>query len=405
MTSAPTSMFTQPGFARFFAAQCVSLVGSWTQIVTVLYLLYRQTGAATTVAFATGAQAASMLTTALLVGSIIDRWAAPRVIAAAQVASIIVSGYFWLSERTADGPALVICGLLVLGAFSAAEAPSRQAVAFDLLGPERITGAGGLFGLAQSASRVAGAGISAVLIAITGAGFCFAVNAASSMVLLWVVLRLPCSTRDVTTRPRSGLEQILRTEAVRVPFVVLTITGVVGMNYQVLLPVMSGRGATSGVLHAALTAALGAGALAGSAWAARRRSVHRAQLSRCASGLALSNAALMAAGASWSSAPALAGAGACVSVLFATTSAQLQLSADPTRRVQTMSLVAISVSAATAIGDPIVGALVRYGGLRSALAASCITAFVAAVYALRHPFHTAAVPRTRDVGLDGGVVR
>jgi predicted MFS family arabinose efflux permease len=171
-----------------------------------------------------------------------------------------------------------------------------------------------------------------------------------------------------------------------VPFVVLTITGVVGMNYQVLLPVVSGTGAQAGVLHGALTAALGAGALTGSAWAAHRPRVHHAQLGYVAVALGVTNAVLAASGHTWLSAPALAGAGVCVSVLFATTTAQLQLSSAPERRVQTLSLIAISISAATVIGDPIVGTVVRYAGLRAAFAASSISAFIAAGYARRHAF-------------------
>ena len=191
-----------------------------------------------------------------------------------------------------------------------------------------------------------------------------------------------------------------------IPLAMMAVVGTLSFNLQVVVPLLVTRdlgGSTS--LFTVVFSVISAGSLTGALLAARRRDVQVPLVawSSVAFGVALGLLALVP------SAPLAFPAGILVglaSITFLTSSTALvQLRADPTMRGRVLALQAMVFLGSTPIGGPLVGWIAEQAGARWSIALGAAAGVVAGGWGLamahRHLPEQVPVPAVADVA--GGV--
>ncbi len=393
MTAAIDRTFSSlrvPNYRRYFAGQAVSISGNWMQIVAEMWLIVQLTGSGAAVGITAGLQFLPMLLIGGWGGLLADRLDKRRLLTITQTLMAIPAVALW--GLTAGGLIeawMVYALVLVRGTVLAVDNPARQAFVSEIVGPDRVLNAVALNSVIVHSSRIAGPAAAGALIAVLGVAACFAVNAASFVVML-IALRLmdPALLLRAERAPRepgqvrAALSYVVATPALRIPLAMMVLVGTLSFNFQVLLPLLAsetwhGTAAT----YATLTAVMGVGSVVG-ALAAGARGRVTPQLIVVSAAL-FGGAELLAAIApslAWQ-ALALVPLGAASVTFAAGVNSSLQLASEPTMRGRVMALYAVVFLGSTAIGAPLIGWLAEVAGPRSGLFAGAAAALIAAAWA------------------------
>ncbi|MDQ1700968.1 MAG: hypothetical protein QOF57_220, partial [Frankiaceae bacterium] len=179
-----------PAYRWWFSSQVVSSSGSMTQAVGTSWLVLQLTGHGVDLAYLSAATMLPLLVLAAWGGSLADRFDRRRLLIVTQ--SIFFGLSALLAVLSVTGHAR-LWNLLVVSAVTgtvmAVDAPARQVYVVDLVGPERLSSAIGLFEVIINASRVLGPAVGGVLLVVSGPTACFTANALSFLAPLWVLLR------------------------------------------------------------------------------------------------------------------------------------------------------------------------------------------------------------------------
>jgi MFS family permease len=133
----------------------------------------------------------------------------------------------------------------MLGLLLAVERPAMQAILFQLVGPDLLPSAVAANSTINSMSRLVGPALAGALIAGFGVGICFAVNAASYLVVIGALSGLRRS--ELIARPllgrtkgklREGFAYVRNQPDVRRPLVVMAVVGTMALNFQTTFPSM-----------------------------------------------------------------------------------------------------------------------------------------------------------------------
>ena len=297
-----SSLRKHRNYRLYFVGQCISLVGTWMQDTALPWLVLEETHSPVMVGFLVFCRYVPMLVFGLFSGAIADRFDYRRLVIATQVASMLIATALALLALAGDPPLWALFVLAALGGLVfIVDAPTRQAFTFQLVGPDDLPNAVGLNATMFNVARIIGPAVAGVLIAAVGVGVCFALNAASYVAVLTVLLLIrpsefhPLDRGEETvgglTAVREGLAYVWHDQRMKVVMVVTTLVSLLGFNFRVLIPVLAsttlGGGArTLGVLFAAL----GAGALVGSILTA---GAGRPTLTRFFAGALCSGAAML----------------------------------------------------------------------------------------------------------------
>ena len=184
----------------------------------------------------------------------------------------------------------------------------------------------------------------------------------------------------------------------RVPLVMMAVIGTLAFNFSTVLPLFAVRDLSGDDLtFSLLMSVVSIGSLAGALAAARRKDIGVRTVSMAAVAFGVSMVALAAAPTT----PIAFGVGILVgltSITFMTTStAIVQLRADPMMRGRVLALQAIVFLGSTPIGGPIVGAVSEHFGARWGLAVGAAATIGAGTYGLLTVRRRDAVPATAAV--------
>jgi MFS family permease len=245
-----------------------------------------------------------------------------------------------------------------------------------------------------NAGRVIGPAVGGVLIAAVGAGWCFAVNAASFLAVLTGLLMMRPSELFALDRPtgsartgaaiREGLGYARRTPEVLLVLVVVAVVTSIGFNFRVLVPVLSSQTLHAGAaVFGLLFASFGVGALLGAlAVAAMGRASWKALILGSAG---FSGATLLLAPARNEAAAAvlLLVIGFCFSTWTSNSQSILQVTAPDRLRGRVLSLYLFAFAGLSPIGGLLAGWLADVGGTELAFLVAgsiglAVTAFAAA---------------------------
>ena len=270
-------------YRLFFGGQTVSLTGTWMQRIAMSWLVYRLTGSALMLGMVAFASQIPVFLLAPLGGVLGDRWNRHRMLVITQTLAMLQAAV--LAVLTITGVVAVwhiIVLSVFLGVVNACDVPVRQAFVVEMIEDRRDLGnAIALNSSMVNGARLLGPTIAGVLIAVVGEGVCFLLNAASYLAVIWALLAMRTRHVDrsngaghVLRRLREGFSYAFGFAPTRYVILLLALVSLMGMPYQVLMPVVARE-----VLHGGprtlgfLVGAAGAGALVGAAYLASKRGV------------------------------------------------------------------------------------------------------------------------------------
>lgn len=279
---------------------------------------------------------------------------------------------------------------VLLGLNNAFENPSRQAFIHQIVGESRIRNAVTLNSVMVNAARAVGPAVAGLVLAAVGAGWCFAINAASFVAV--VVSLLMMRTAEIAEETpvkrgkgqlREGLRYVAGRPVLWVPLTMMALVGTLAYEFQVSLPAAA-KDAFHGGPQAFgfMTAAMGVGAVVGGLLVAARGTTGLRTLILAAIGFGITIAVTAAVPHLWMAIVALFFVGWLSVSFMSTGNATLQLNSDPQMRGRVMSLWSVAFMGSTPIGGPLIGWISEASGPRAGLAVGAASCFVAAAIGL-----------------------
>ncbi|MBC8091846.1 MAG: MFS transporter [Pseudonocardia sp.] len=383
-----------PNYRLYAGGQIVSLAGTWMQRVAQDWLVLDLSGgSATALGLAAALQFGPTLVLSLWGGVLADRIDKRRALMALQGAMglcALVLGVAVVSGAAVLWHVYVLCFLL--GCFSALDVPVRQSFVPELVGVDQLGNAVALNSLTFNLARIVGPSVAGVLIAVTGTGWVFLINAVSfAAVITGLALMDPNRlhrTEPVPRAPgqlREGLRYVRGRPDLVAILVLVFLVSTFGINFYLTLALLArnvfGLGADA---YGLLTTLLAVGSVAGAVLAARRTRPPRVRFVTGAAfvfGVLVVLAGLM---------PSYLLTGiAMVPLGFAaltfTTAANsaVQLSVEPAMRGRVMGLYILLFLGGTPVGAPLLGVLAeRLGGRAPLVLGGAVTVVSVLVVAL-----------------------
>jgi len=261
-------------FRIFFVGQVVSLAGSWMQNIALAWLVLELSGSPLAVGALVFARFLPFTVFGLLAGVLADRVDSRRLVMATQGAQLLVSIALAVVTLTGTATLPAVYVLAALGGLTLAfDAPGRQSLTYEMVGPRSLPNAVALNAGLFNGSRVIGPAIAGVVIAAFGVGVCFVVNAFSFLAVLAALASLRSEElvaveRETGTGLVDGMRRafayVRHDRQLRSVLAVVTVISTVGFNFHVLVPLLASQ-----TLHVGpqgfglLSAAFGLGAMAG----------------------------------------------------------------------------------------------------------------------------------------------
>jgi MFS family permease len=260
----------------------------------------------------------------------------------------------------------------------------------EMVGATHLRNAVTLNSVLVNVARAIGPAIAGVLIATTGEGVCFLVNAVSFVAVVASLMTLDRAALDpVAPAPRApgqlreGFRYIRSKRELAVPLVMMAAVGCLTYEFQVSLPVMARHGLHVGAAgYGFMTAAMGIGAVTGGLLVAARGRTGQGPLVVAAGAFGIATGLAALAPSIGVELVLLALAGASSIAFMSTGNSTLQLNADPSMRGRVMSLWFVAFQGSTPIGGPVVGATMALLGPRAGLGLGAITCLVVAALGL-----------------------
>lgn len=371
------SSFRIRNFRLYFAAQLVSVTGTWMQTVAQDLLILDLTGSGTAVGIAAALQFLPLLLGGAWTGVLADRLDRRRLLVVAQAAMAVQAVLLAVLVLTGTATVELVWSMsLLLGLCNMFSLPARQAFLHDIVGETHLANAVALNSAVQNAGRVLGPAAAGVVVALWGAGPAFLANAVTFLAGIAALLAMDprslCQGRPAKREPgqiRAGLAYAWTDPVLRRTFLLVAVVGTVGYNFRVTVPLLGkvvfGEGPeTIGLLFSAMAL----GAFFAALFTASRRSPTQRLLwgTTVVFGGSLLLTAL--APSVELAAVTLVAVGAAGVTFMATANARLQLHTESDMRGRIMALFVILVLGSTPIGGPAMGWVADVAGTRIALA-------------------------------------
>jgi MFS family permease len=385
-------------YQLFFAGQGISVIGTWLTRFATSWMAYRLTGSALVLGLVAFFGQAPTSLIAPFAGVLIDRWDRHRTIVVTQVVAMLQSAALAAFALT---DTMTVWHLLVLGAVQAVingfDLPARQSFLGQMIDDRAdLPNAIALNSSIVNSARLIGPLIAAVLVALWGEGWCFAIDAASylaviaSLLMMRVPKRPPRGRRGhVLAELAEGLRYVWHLPLVRAVLLLLAISSVVGGGYSALMPIVAtttlhGGPHTLGLLMGAA----GCGALVGALYLASRRNVIGLPtvILRCSLGLGIGLVALELATSMWIAMPVMFLVGLSMIMQSAASNTVLQTLVEDRMLGRVISLYAVAFFGGMPLGALLQGALAhRIGVIHTLAVAGGVCLASALVYAAALP--------------------
>jgi MFS family permease len=270
-------------YKLFFSGQSISLIGTWMQRIALPWLVYHKTGSAFLLGVVGFAGQIPTFLLSPLAGVVTDRFSRYKVLLTTQIISLVqalVLAVFALTGAIEIWHIVVLS--IILGCINAFDVPARHSFVIQMVEKKEDLGnAIALNSLMFNGARLIGPTVAGIMLATTGEGVCFLINAVSYIFVIVSILMMRVEEREIpkkTTRMISELKEGIHYTFGSMPIkhliILLAVVNLFGSSYQVLMPVFARE-----ILHGGsdifgfLMGAAGLGALAGAAYLASRESV------------------------------------------------------------------------------------------------------------------------------------
>ena len=191
-------------FRRFYTGYATSLLGSSMSTVAIAWAVLDSGASATGLGYVFAAAVVPQVLLMAIAGAIADRFGRRRVMLDRRRAPLRRAGSL-AAAVFAGRPALWVFVLLawLVGTGEAFFTPAMDALTVEIAPRDQLGNANALYGLATSATRIAGPALGGLLVALTGPGVVVAADAASYAVSV-LALSLHPGARRTGRRRRPG---------------------------------------------------------------------------------------------------------------------------------------------------------------------------------------------------------
>jgi MFS family permease len=316
----------------------------------------------------------------LFAGVIVDRLDARRLVIGTQAASMVLAAA--LAMLTLLGliePWIVYILAGLRGTVLVLDAPSRQALTYRMVGPRELPNAVALNSSLFNGARIVGPALGGIVVALAGAGFCFAFNAASFLAVLASLLAmraselLPAERAEIRPRilagTREALAYVRRTPRAGTVLVLVAVISTFAFNFNVLLPVLARNTLHAGpATFGVITGCFGAGALVGALIFATLGRANMRMLLICMAGFGLAELLLAPLHTAPATGLMLFFVGLSFTMWTANANSTLQLEAPGHLRGRVIGLYYYAFNGAGPVGGILSGWLAATGGTGLAFA-------------------------------------
>ena len=414
MAASPITLEVSPGrvstfdslrvrnFRLFFSGQLISQIGNWLTLIAQALLVLTLTDSG----FALGLLAACQFGPVLVLGAwsglVADRSDKRKLLMIVQSFAMLQSFALAFIAFMHHPPVVAIYVVAVLGGIATAfDNPARRAYVVEMVPEANVQNAVSLNSALMTGSRVVGPALAGLLITTVGYGWTFAADGVSYLaVIVGLFMMRTRENRPHLVTPRGkgqireGLRYVRTMPELFVPLVMMAIVGTFAFNFQTVMPLLVKR-----TLHGTtrtftlIYSVISVGSLVGALLSARRSSVSVRHIiwSTYAFGASMMLLAITP------NVPFTYPIGVLVgisSITFMTTStAIVQLRADPSMRGRVLALQAIVFLGSTPIGGPILGWVCQHFGARFGVLVGGVSAIVAGIYGM-HAVRVKAATRS-----------
>ena len=268
-------------YRLFFTGQIVSQTGSWMQRIAMGWFILQLTHSAFDVGVMAFASFLPFTLFGLFAGVIADRVDARKLVLGTQAAQLVTSAALaFIALGGFARPWMLYAIGFATGLVLVLDVPSRQQLTYRMVGREALPNAIALNTSLFNSSRIFGPSLAGPVYALTGAGWCFLINAISFFAVLVGLLAMrqreffPLERFErpkVFAGTREGLSFVFHN---RTMLTLLTLTfflSTFAFNFNVTLPVLANTTLHQPVwVYSTLSALFGAGALVGALLTATR---------------------------------------------------------------------------------------------------------------------------------------
>ncbi len=378
------SLSRHRNYRIFFAGQLVSLAGSWMQNVALAWLVLELSGSPLAVGALVFWRFVPFTVFGLAAGVVADRVDSRKLVMATQGVALVVSVALAVITLTGTATLSIVYVLAALGGITLAfDAPGRQSLTYQMVGPRSLPNAVALNAGLFNGSRVIGPAIAGVVIAVAGTGICFVINAFSFLAVLAALASLRQEElhpveRDPSARIVDGMRRALRfvrhDPQLRSVLGVVTVISTVGFNFHVLVPLLA-----ADTLHVGpegfglLSASFGLGALVGALVTASFRRASWRLFATGATGFGVLALALAPVDDAVPAGLLLFAVGISFTLFTANANALVQLGAPDHLRGRMIGLYLFAFIGLAPLGGLFTGWLADLGGTQLAFAVAGVT--------------------------------
>jgi MFS family permease len=207
-----TRLWQNPKFTRLWSARLVSRFGSALSYIVLIWIAYTETGSALAVTYVGLAEFVPTIAVGIFTGALVDRFDRRQVIVlsvlgrSAAMAALAVTLYL-----VGFHLAFVLLAVVVFTILSTFFGPASQALLPEIVSPESLADANGLFESSESVVGIIASSLGGVFIVIVGAVPSLGIDAASYLVAaLFVALIGATVISTPATQETRGLLQEVR---------------------------------------------------------------------------------------------------------------------------------------------------------------------------------------------------
>lgn len=238
-------------FRLFWTGQCISLVGTWMQIIGQSWLVLQLTNSPFKLGLVSAIQFLPMMLFSLFAGTLVDRFSKKKVLIFTQASLAVLA--FILATLTYF-KVVQYWHVLVLAAFmgiiNTLDMPTRQSFFVELVGKADLMNAIGLNSSVFNLARIIGPAIAGFLIALVGIGMCFYLNAISFLAVIVGLNMIDTKAcivnssvhktfKNILSDIREGLAYIKSITLIFYPLLLLAIISTFVFNFNVIVPIFA----------------------------------------------------------------------------------------------------------------------------------------------------------------------
>lgn len=392
-------------YRLYFIGQNISVAGNWMLNVALGWYVLEETGNGTALGLITGLRFLPILLFGLWGGLLSDRVSKHRILVITNFCVIVASGCFsvLLSLDRASVEAAAVLAF-VLGCISAIQQPAQNAFVVEMVSEDHLPNAIALNATTGNTARIVGPSIAGVLLATSGPASCFALNAVSSIMIVWTLLAMRKSEllpSDPILRSRgqllAGLHYIAKDREILIPLLATAVAGTLAWEYQVSLPLMATDVFEAGAsAYAAMLSALGLGAIIGGVWLASRSTFTARSLTWSSLGWGVTMVVAAIMPTLYSALLVFLFVGYGATAFNARSKTMIQMASEPQYRGRVMGMWLLAWQGTTVLGAPLIGWLGDTVGGRWALGAGGLGMILTGLLTYRRrPVMRAALPVPR----------